>query len=65
MLSTLNLILNPACQPWTPWIDNHYPIAQLNHYWTLSLSDFLRKIHRGKGGSYSKTNGESYRNTGV
>jgi len=65
MLSTLNFVLNLACQPWTPWIDNHYPIAQLNHYWTLSLSDFLRKIHRGKGGSYSKTNGESYRNTGA
>lgn len=53
-----------ACQSWTPWIDNNYPTAQLNHYWTLSLADFLRKIHRGKGGSYSKGSGESYRNTG-
>lgn len=25
------------CKPWTPWIDNYYPVAQLNHYWTLSL----------------------------
>jgi hypothetical protein len=33
----------------TPWVDNHYPIAQLNHYWTTSLRDFLRKIHRGIG----------------
>ena len=45
--------------PWTPWTANHYPIAQLNHYWTLSLFDFLRKIHRGKGGSYSKYGGSS------
>mmetsp|Transcript_1340 Transcript_1340/g.2173 ORF Transcript_1340/g.2173 Transcript_1340/m.2173 type:complete len:389 (+) Transcript_1340:54-1220(+) len=52
------------CQPWTPWIDNNYPTAQLNHYWTLSLADFLRKIHRGKGGSYSKQDGSAYRHTG-
>lgn len=39
------------CGPWTPWVDNDYRVAQLNHYWTLSLNDFLRKIHRGKGGS--------------
>lgn len=52
------------CSPWTPWVDNSYPVAQLNHYWTLSLSDFLRKIHRGKGGSYSKTEGAAYRHTG-
>lgn len=51
------------CQPWTPWIDNYYPVAQLNHYWTLSLADFLRKIHRGKGGSYGRE-GPSYRSTG-
>ena len=37
------------CGPWTPWVDNKYPVAQLNHYWTLSLADYLRKIHRGKG----------------
>ena len=53
-----------ACLSYTPWIDNYSPNAQLNHYWTLSLADFLRKIHRGKGGSYSKTNGASFRNTG-
>lgn len=52
------------CKPWTPWVDNHYPVAQLNHYWTLSLDDFLRKIHRGKGGSYTKHNGSAYRSTG-
>lgn len=52
-----------ACQSWTPWIDNYYPTAQLNHYWTLSLADFLRKIHRGKGGSYSKTDGAHFRGT--
>jgi hypothetical protein len=52
------------CQSWTPWIDNNYPTAQLNHYWTLSLADFLRKIHRGKGGSYSKQDGSQFRNTG-
>ena len=51
-----------TCGPWTPWVDNYYPIAQLNHYWTLSLSDFLRKIHRGKGGSYAK-NTDQFRNT--
>ncbi|RYH29447.1 hypothetical protein EON65_08465 [archaeon] len=49
------------CGPWTPWVDNHYPVAQLNHYWTLSLQDFLRKIHRGKGGSYAKGDGNEYR----
>lgn len=38
--------------------------TQLNHYWTLSLSDFLRKIHRGKGGSYSKHDGSQFRSTG-
>jgi hypothetical protein len=54
-----------ACQSWTPWIDNYYPTAQLNHYWTLSLADFLRKIHRGKGGSYSKRDGADFRNTGT
>ena len=37
------------CGPWTPYVDNAYPNAQLNHYWTLSLADYLRKIHRGKG----------------
>lgn len=52
-----------SCSPWTPWVDNHYPVAQLNHYWTLSLQDFLRKIHRGKGGSYAKVSGEEFRNT--
>lgn len=51
-----------TCGPWTPWVDNYYPIAQLNHYWTLSLSDFLRKIHRGKGGSYAK-NTDNFRHT--
>lgn len=51
------------CGPWTPWVDNNYPVAQLNHYWTLSLTDFLRKIHRGKGGSYAK-NTDQFRNTG-
>jgi hypothetical protein len=51
------------CTYFTPWIDNNYPIAQLNHYWTLSLADFLRKIHRGKGGSYAK-NTDNFRSTG-
>ena len=45
--------------PWTPWTDNSYPYAQLNHYWTLSLFDFLRKIHRGKGGNYPKYSDQS------
>ena len=49
--------------PWTPWVDNKYPNAQLNHYWTLSLFDFLRKIHRGKGGNYPKYSDQS-RSTG-
>jgi len=49
--------------PWTPWQDNSYPYAQLNHYWTLSLFDFLRKIHRGKGGNYPKYSDQS-RSTG-
>lgn len=32
----------------TPYVDNSvYRVAQLNHYWTLSLAHFLRKIHRG------------------
>lgn len=26
-----------------------YPIAQLNHYWTTSVEDFMRKVHRGRG----------------
>lgn len=51
------------CGPWTPYTDNDYRGAQLNHYWTLSLADFLRKIHRGKGGSYAK-NTDQFRNTG-
>ena len=51
------------CQPWTPWVDNYYPVVQLNHYWTLSLHDFLRKIHRGKGGSYAKNDVTQYRTT--
>lgn len=50
------------CKAWTPWVDNKYPVAQLNHYWSLSLSDYLRKIHRGKGGSYPK-NTDQFRNT--
>lgn len=33
----------------TPWVDNYYPEVQLNHYWTLSMLQFLRKIHRGIG----------------
>lgn len=33
-----------------PFKGPDYPVAQLNHYWTLSLPDFLRKIHRGRGG---------------
>jgi hypothetical protein len=44
-----------ACSPWTPWVDNHY--------WTLSLQDFLRKIHRGKGGGYAKSAGEEFRSS--
>jgi hypothetical protein len=46
----------------TPYVDNYYPIVQLNHYWTLSLSQFMRKIHRGIGdtdkslGKYRSTN---------
>jgi hypothetical protein len=28
----------------TPFVANHYPIAQLNHYWTLSYKDFLRFV---------------------
>lgn len=46
----------------TPWVDNHYPIAQLNHYWTTSLRDFLRKIHRGIGSDVSPEKG-SFRST--
>lgn len=27
----------------------NYKIAQLNHYWSTSVEDFLRKVHRGRG----------------
>lgn len=31
--------------------DRHvnYDIAQLNHYWSTSVGDFMRKVHRGRG----------------
>jgi hypothetical protein len=48
----------------TPFVDNHYPIAQLNHYWTLSLTDFTRKIHRGYSGGAAKS-GDGMRSTGT
>ena len=47
----------------TPWVDNSYPNAQLNHYWSVSLFDFMRKIHRGKGGNYPRR-GDQARHTG-
>eukprot|EP01033_Poteriospumella_lacustris_P014988 gene14988-10723_t len=37
-----------------------YPIAQLNHYWTTSVEDFMRKVHRGRGVKQAGV----YRNSG-
>jgi hypothetical protein len=34
----------------TPYADNsQYAVAQLNHYWALSLAHFINKVHHGKG----------------
>lgn len=46
-----------SSSPFTPWTDNYYPIAQLNHYWSTSLKDFLRKIHRGIGSDVAPEKG--------
>lgn len=47
----------------TPWVANWYPVAQLNHYWSLNLAQFVRKSHRGYGGDSDKTVG-THRNSG-
>lgn len=40
--------IKPAMK--TPYTDNsQYAVAQLNHYWALSLAHFINKVHHGKG----------------
>lgn len=43
--------------PVTSYQVRTYPVAQLNHYWSASYADFLRKMHRGKGMDQHKTGG--------
>jgi hypothetical protein len=45
----------------TPWVDNYYPEAQINHYWTLNMVQFIRKIHRGIGDTDESI--DTYRST--